>query len=178
MQPQLLKLSSEAYRDWHGFAVRVETDMRDGGKFSHISDWAGKLPGAVARIAALLHVSRHAFGAPEQHEVGLSDMQAAISMAGVLSVHALAVFDLMEADPALDGARRVLRWIARKEKSEFTFRDCHYAHKGSFKRKAELEPAIAVLIERFYIRERPAERVAHRPSTWFEVNPALFGRGA
>lgn len=65
-------------------------------------------------------------------------------MAEALGAHALAVFDLMGADPALDGARVVLQWIKREDKSEFTFRDCHQAHKSRYRRAADLQPVIGV----------------------------------
>lgn len=172
--PHVLKVSSDALQAWQTFAHKVEAGMREGGTFAHATDWAGKFPGAVARIAALLHIARHALIRPWEHEISLVDMAAALRMADALSAHALAVFDLMGADPALDGARVVLRWIEREGKPELTFRDCHYAHKTRFKRAAELEPIIDVLIERHYIRQRVA-KVAHRPSRIFEVNPAIFG---
>lgn len=175
--PHVLKVSSDALQAWQTFAHKVEAGMREGGTFSHATDWAGKFPGAVARIAALLHIARHALIRPWEHEISLADMAAALRMADALSAHALAVFDLMGADPALDGARVVLRWIEREGKPEFTFRDCHYAHKTRFKRAAELEPIIDVLIERHYIRQRVA-KVAHRPSRILEVNPAIFGSAA
>ena len=171
--PHILKLSGDALQSWQTFAHKVESGMREGGTFAHVTDWAGKFPGAVARIAALLHIARHAMGKPWEREISLEDMAAALRMADALSVHALAVFDLMGADPALDGARVVLRWIEREGKPEFTFRDCHYAHKTRFKRAAELEPIIDVLIERHYIRPRAA-KVAYRPSRILEVNPAIF----
>lgn len=148
--------------------------MREGGTYAHITDWAGKFPGAVARIAALLHIARHALVRPWDKEISLEDMSAALRMAEALSVHALAVFDLMGADPALDGARVVLRWIEREGKAEFTFRDCHYAHKTRYKRSAELEPIIDVLIERHFIRPQVVAKVAHRPSRKMEVNPAIL----
>lgn len=173
----ILKVSGEALQAWQTFAHKVEAGMREGGTFAHLTDWAGKFPGAVARIAALLHIARHALIRPWEHEIGLEDMAAALRMADALSAHALAVFDLMGADPALDGARVVLRWIEREGKPEFTFRDCHYAHKARFKRAAELEPIIDVLIERHYIRPRVA-KVAHRPSRILQVNPAIFGGSA
>lgn len=172
--PYILKLSSDALQAWQTFAHKVEAGMREGGTYAHITDWAGKFPGAVARMAALLHIARHTLNRPWEHEISLEDMAAALRMADALSAHALAVFDLMGADPALDGARVVLRWIEREGKPEFTFRDCHYAHKTRFKRAAELEPIIDVLIERHYIRPRVA-KVAHRPSRILEVNPAIFG---
>jgi len=177
--PHILMLSSEALQAWQTFAHKVEAMQREGGTFFHLVDtgWPGKFPGAVARIAALLHIARHALIRPWEHEISLEDMAAALRMADALSVHALAVFDLMGADPALDGARVVLRWIGREGKPEFTFRDCHYAHKTRFKRAAELEPIIDVLIERHYIRPRVA-KVAHRPSRILEVSPAILGGSA
>jgi hypothetical protein len=85
-----------------------------------------------------------------------------------------AYFDLMGADPALDGARHILRWIRREGRPEFTFRDCHYAHKTRYKRSAELEPAIEVLIERYFIKPKAVKQVQGRPSRIYEVNPTIL----
>ncbi len=171
--PYILNIASDSFQIWHAYALKVETGMREGGTYAHLTDWAGKLPGAVIRIAALLHIARHALVRPWEKEISIEDMSAALRMADVLSIHALTAFDLMGADPALDGARVVLRWIKREGKPEFTFRDCHYAHKSRYKRTADLEPAIEVLAERHLIRPRVA-KVAHRPSRIFEVNPAIL----
>jgi len=171
--PHILKITTDAVQIWHNFALKVEAGMREGGTYAHLTDWAGKLPGAVIRIAALLHITRYSLIRPWEKEIGIEDMNAALRIADVLSIHALAVFDLMGADPALDSARVVLRWIEREGKPEFTFRDCHYAHKTRYKRTADLEPAIDVLTERYLIRPRVA-KVAHRPSRIFEVNPVIM----
>jgi len=171
--PHILKITDDAVQIWHTFALKVEAGMRDGGTFAHLTDWAGKLSGAVIRIAALLHIARHSLVRPWEKEISIEDMGAALRIAEVLSIHALAAFDLMGADPALDCARVVLRWIEREGKPEFTFRDCHYAHKTRYKRTADLEPVIDVLTERYLIRPRVA-KVAHRPSRIFEVNPVIL----
>lgn len=170
----ILKISDDALQAWQTFAHKVEAGMREGGTYAHLTDWAGKFPGAIARIAALMHIARYALIQPWSKEISLEDMSAALRMAEALSAHALAVFDLMGADPALDGARVVLRWIEREGKTEFTFRDCHYAHKTRYKRAAELEPIIDVLIERHFIRPK-VEKVAHRPSRKLGVNPVILG---
>jgi len=172
--PHILKISPDAATAWQAFAHRIEAGMREGGTYAHITDWAGKLPGAVARIAALLHIARHALSNPAQVEISIEDMSAALRMAEALSAHTLAVFDLMGADPALDGARVVLRWIEREGKEEFTFRDCHYAHKTRYKRAAEIEPAIEVLMERHFIRARVMKLTQGRPSRIYEINPGFF----
>lgn len=120
--PHILKITDDALQSWKSFAHKVEAGMREGGTYAHLTDWAGKLPGAVIRVAALLHIARHA--RPWKNEIGIEDMDAALRIADVLSIHALAAFDLMGADPALDGARVVLRWIKREGKPEFTTFDC------------------------------------------------------
>ncbi|WP_083817971.1 YfjI family protein [Nitrosomonas sp. Is79A3] len=172
--PHILKITDDALQAWQSYALKVEAGMREGCTYAHLTDWAGKLPGAVIRIAALLHIAQHALLRPWEKEISIEDMSAALRMADVLSVHALAVFDLMGADPALDGARVVLRWIEREGKPEFTFRDCYYAHKTRYKRTAELEPIMEVLIERHYIRPRALKQVQGRPSRIYEINPAIL----
>jgi hypothetical protein len=169
----ILKITDDALQAWKSFAHKIEAGMREGGTFAHLTDWAGKLPGAVVRIAALLHITRYALVKPWEKEIGIDDMEAALRIADALSAHALVVFDLMGADPALDGARHVLRWIEREGKTEFTFRDCHYAHKSRYKRTADLEPVIDVLIERHFIRPRVV-KVSHRPSRILEVNSGIL----
>jgi len=173
--PHTLKLSERAYNLWFAFWREVEADMGPAGRFEFITDWAGKLPGAVARVAGLLHVARHAFDGPERHEISESDMNAAIRIGRTLSVHALAVFNMMGADPAIESARTVLDWIQAERLEGFTFRDCHYAHKHHFRLATELTPVLTVLEERQFIRraQSPGPRVG-RPSRAYEVNPAAL----
>jgi hypothetical protein len=95
----------------------------------------------------------------------------------VLTEHALGVFDLMGADPSLDGAKTILNWIQRHKFPRFTYRDCHYAHKSRFKRAKEMESSIEVLEERHFIREIDKENKPHRPSRFFDVNPQIWREG-
>lgn len=177
--PHTLRLSPSAYREWLDFWQVVEVGMRPGGDFELMTDWAGKLPGAVARLAGLFHVIEHAHSEPGRHEVSLTTMQSALELAAILTRHALAAFDLMGADPAIDGARRIWRWIERNRQPVFSKRDCHQANKGRFKRAADLDGPLSVLMERHYIR--PLERETQgpgRPTEQFMVNPQLTGEWA
>jgi hypothetical protein len=72
--PHALKLSAEALAAWKAFWRKIETDMGPGGKFEHCTDWAGKFPGAAARIAGLLHVARNAFRGPETLDIALDEI--------------------------------------------------------------------------------------------------------
>lgn len=60
--PKQLRLSSEAHAEWKVFARQVEGHLRPSGEFEHLKDWAGKLPGAVLRVAGLFHCVTHAHG--------------------------------------------------------------------------------------------------------------------
>jgi len=173
-KPQVLKLSPTAFDDWHHYALAIEVRMGDDGPLAHMRDWASKLPGAIARIAALLHVARNADRKSCEIEIGNTDMRAAIKIGHVLSEHAQGVFELIGADTALDGAKTILSWIQRQKLKRFTFRDCHYAHKSKFKRAKEMEPSIEVLEERHFIRELDKGNKPHRPSRLFDVNPQIW----
>jgi uncharacterized protein DUF3987/bifunctional DNA primase/polymerase-like protein len=51
----LVELSEEAGQAWRAFSREVERMLAPGGELAEMRDWGGKLPGAVARIAAVLH---------------------------------------------------------------------------------------------------------------------------
>jgi hypothetical protein len=174
--PVRLRLTAEALDEWAAFSQVVETHLRDGSRFEQIRDWAGKLPGTTARIAGGLHCSDHAFATVLKREISGDAMQRALVLAAVLSEHALAVFDLMGENAALNGARKIWRCVTRKRWRTFSFRDAFQALRGSFTRAAELDAPFEVLIERSYIALRPTESRAGRPSRIYDVNPALTGQ--
>ncbi|NGX46772.1 MAG: hypothetical protein K1000chlam3_00135 [Chlamydiae bacterium] len=172
--PYRLLLSKEAYEKLLTYSRAIEIQMDEGGSLAFMTDWAGKLAGQIARMAALIHIARYAMGEPWMKEISEEDMRAAIKIGHYFSVHARAVFDLMEVDPAIEGARVILRWIEKNRYEQFTFRDCQYANKSRFKKADEMQRAIDVLLENYFIREREQEKKPHRPSRVFDVNPLLY----
>jgi putative DNA primase/helicase len=169
-----LRPSLEAHREWKEFALTVERDMRPGARYEHMTDWAGKLPGAAVRVAGLFHCVQHAHGRPHEIPIHVTTMQQALTLLAILSAHALAVFDLMGADPALDGARRVWRWIDQGRRSMFTARECFQDLRGTFHRMANLDQAFAVLCERGYLMQGDLLRNGPgRPSRPYTVHPTL-----
>lgn len=170
----LLRPSEEARREWKEFARTVERDMRPGERYEHMTDWAGKLPGAAVRVAGLFHCAQYAQAQPHVLPIGLTTMRQALALMAILSAHALAVFDLMGADPALDGARKVWRWIKTDRRASFTARDCFQALRGTFHRMADLDQAFAVLCERGYLTPGDLPRIGPgRPRRSYTVNPKL-----
>jgi hypothetical protein len=77
--PHILRFSPEAYGEWKEMARYVEKELRDGGQFEHTRDWAGKLPGAAARIAGLLHCAEYAFDEPWKYNISVETMNRALT---------------------------------------------------------------------------------------------------
>jgi hypothetical protein len=168
-----LYLEEEAYKKWLEYAKCNETLMGEEiGHLSHITDWAGKLPGAIARIAGLLHVVRYAHQYPCEHKICLHDMVAAVKIGHTLSYHALAVFDLLQEDEAMNIARSIFYWIKEQKFEIFTQRDC--SRKFRRHKKTELQASLSLLEEAEIIRQAEASYVGGRPSTVYLVNPKII----
>lgn len=174
-RPHVISLSGMAWKSWKAFARRVEVELRPGGRFEHLTDWAGKLPGAVARIAALFHCAEHAHGRPAEYEINQGIMDRTIELADLLAEHALAAFHMMGADESMHAARKVWAWVVRQQAATFSARDAWHALRGTYKRAEDLHPAFGVLLNTGHISEQepPREKRVGRPSRIFIVNPLI-----
>lgn len=170
-----LTLAPDAVKAWHSFFDLVEVEMRSGGTFETCRDWAGKLPGQTLRLAGLLHL----YTGSTVSVIQPATMDAALSLASCLAVHAQAVFMLMNTDPVTDCARRILAWIQRQGAGSFSARDCHQALKGSYPKADDIAKGLSVLEERFCIKETPrAQNTGRgRPSKLYDVHPEIIGGG-
>jgi replicative DNA helicase len=178
--PIILTLTPEAAAVIEAFETDLEPRLDpETGDLGHMNDWAGKLAGATMRIAGLLHLATHlrdGWADPIDAET----VAGCVEVAHYLLAHAVAVFDLIGEDPDLEGARCVLRWIDRKRQPSFTRRDCFTdVRQGRFKTVDELDPALRVLEEHGYIRQReipnrPGAKGGRPASPIFDVNPRIL----
>lgn len=170
----VLTLEPAAYEKWLDYAKAVEKLMGEEiGHLSHITDWAGKLPGAIARIAALLHIMRHSHCFPWQHPISLEDMAAAVKIGHVLTNHALRVFDLLQLGSSQQLAFDIYKWIKDEKPACITRRDCS----RKFRRadKEELKSALDILEDKDIIRERESiQGKSGRKKNIFDVPPDFF----
>jgi hypothetical protein len=171
--PHVLKLSPGAFAAWKEFAGLVERELRDGGQFEAMRDWAGKLPGTAARLAGILHLVKHAGDANIPLTVDADVMNSALEMATLLSVHAKAAFGLMGTDLEIEAATHILAWIKRDRLDTFTGRDCHRAVRGKYPKMAQVSPGLKILEERGFIFPADGDREGPgRPkSPSYTVNP-------
>jgi hypothetical protein len=153
-----LQLSPDAHSEWLEFARAIEVQMRPDARLEHVTDWAGKAPGAAARLAGVLHCIEHAHGRPWEHKISAKTMTAAIEIMAVISQHSLAALDLMGADQTIAGARHVWDWIKRGRRPLFTITEAFNALKSRFPRVGFVKEALEVLEERGYVEVMPQER--------------------
>jgi len=167
-----LTLAPSAYESWRDFQRMVEVEMREGNGLAGLKDWAGKLPGAAARIAGIFHcATTNPTADPEIHR---DTTEAALALASILISHSTCAFGLMGANVHVDTAKRLVRWAVDRGVRESTKRDIFCAFQSTFKSMENLEPVLRLLAEHHYLRieERPTRG---RPSQACRWNPAIFG---
>lgn len=198
--PVTIELSDEARELLTRFRAQLEPRLGYG-DLAHIADWASKLPGAATRIAGLLHVAENGTKASNpwgfedcedsevrtplgiyEHLVGAETMTNALQIADYLIEHALAVFDLLEADPKIAGARVVLEWVTSRPfpLEPFSHRDAHQALRSHFRESKDIKNPLKTLCEYHYLRqEKPETKGSGRPpSPRYHVNPLTPGSEA
>jgi replicative DNA helicase len=170
-----LRLAPDAIAAIDAFEQRIEPQLGPFGAMAHMSDWGGKVVGAAARLAAILHMVKHV-GASDLWNILVSKetIDAAIQLADYLIPHAKTAYGQMDSDPLLANAKYLLDWIHSETRESFSKRDAHRGTAGRFKKVADLEPALQLLIDYDYIRPQSEEKrpgPGRQPSPTFIVNP-------
>ncbi|MFI5943667.1 YfjI family protein [Streptomyces uncialis] len=179
--PAVIQLTPEADAALIDFQERVEPQLKTrGGKLGHIANWAGKLAGATARMAALLHLADH-LGNGYTRPVTEATMAAAIELGEYYTAHALAVFDVMGADPVIGRARSVLDALRDQAWDDVSRRDLFTVlSRTEVPTIADLEPALALLEDHGYLRTYQPERTGKRgrpPAPRIQAHPGIRHSG-
>ena len=182
-RPHVLRLATLAQERFRLFERWLEPRLAEHGDLGGVADWGGKLAGAVARIAGLLHGWQFARGCPRPWDIPIDrqTIEAAIAVGEYLIGHAGRAFAAMAADPVLADAGYILRWIAQRRPVAFTKRDIFEGTKGRFGRVDDLAPGLALLVSHEYLRPREAGRSGgpgRPPSPTYEVNPYLYSQNS
>ncbi|GAA4554268.1 YfjI family protein [Pseudonocardia xishanensis] len=172
-ETQRLRLSREADREVLDLERRLEPRLAPHADLAHMTDWASKLNGAIARLAGLLFLSDvlpTGWGEP----IPTRHLDAAARLGHYFLGHALAVFDQMAADPTVEDARTVLEWINRVGAQRFSRRDAFSGlSRARFRKVTDLEAPLTLLEAHDFIRRGPVPApTGGRPSSpMWEVHP-------
>jgi hypothetical protein len=174
--PRVLRLAPEGHSALQQFEAWVEPQLASCGDLGQMTDWAGKLVGAVARLTGIVHMVEYAdTSAPWERPIRQDSVECAIALGHYLIQHARAAYAEMGADPVIADAKHILAWIRRTEYRHFTRRDAFEGTKGRFKRVEAMKPGLKLLMEHGFIRlrdtvERPGP--GRKPSLTYDVNPS------
>jgi replicative DNA helicase len=174
----LVKLSTSARTALWQFQEEIEPQLSQDGELATIQDWAGKIVGAVVRLAGLLHAADLSPLLPWESPISETTMENAITLGRYFIAHAQAAFAEMGADPLVEDAKRALRWIEKNGQETFTKRTAFEGLKGKYKRVTDLDPILELLTQHEFIRPKEAptkEGPGRRPSQVYEVNPNFKG---
>jgi len=171
---KVVTLSADARDYLTAFMEEIEPQLAEGGALRSVADWANKLAGAVVRLAAVLHYAARSDAPNSIQEISAEAVKDAINIGRFLIPHARADYAEMGADPQIEDARKLLRWIEAAKSaadSKFTKREAHRANHNAFPKVTDVEPGLELLEAHGYIRAVEARR---RDSQNFEINPAVW----
>lgn len=166
--PKVLTLSEAAREVWLDLAEEIERQQGEGGRYESINDWTSKLPGAVARIAALLELADTGLDAVE---VSFDSMDRALRLGRLLIPHAQAAFGLLGTDAVDNDAAAILKWARANDRAEFTRRECQKGQEGRFRNMDRLQKALARLEHQDVVREFKRHNKGAPSTTAYSVNP-------
>jgi len=151
--------------------------MRPEGSLYYLPDWGSKLPGAVARIAGLLHLAENG---PKglSLPVSVTSVTASCAIGAYLKEHAITVFGMMQEDPRIKTAKQILGYIQRTRPETFKGRDV--IHSTAIKLMENVDQGLKVLMDRGYVRaeesikpDGPA-KTGRPPAVSYRVHPGLL----
>jgi replicative DNA helicase len=170
-RPKVLTLSGSAEELWLDFSQEVEDQLIEGGALDGVRDWGSKLPGSVARVAALLELAEVGL---QVEQVSHSAMDRAIRLARLMVPHTKVVFGMLGAGVVEADANALLTWVRANHLEEFATRDAMRAMDSRFKTAAKLGKAIDKLKQLDCVRTYQRKNQGARPTTVIQVNPACL----
>ena len=175
--PEVLSLAREADDQFRAFRDEIEVSLGEFGIYATIKDWAGKLPGAVARIAGLMHVVEHVERQPIPTVISGSTIQNAIRLGHYFASHATAVFRIMGRDESVALAEHIVHTIQRHDMRTFSKRDIHQQVRRRVDTPDELDGPLKLLVDHNYIRDVPQSSTGpgRKSSPSYETNPRITG---
>jgi len=174
--PSNLVLSDEAWKLLRDFSEELEPELAPGGKYEHMSGWASKLPGQIARMAGLLHLATDP-QSPTTWDTPISDttMEDAIRLGRFFESHAVIAFGEYSGPHGIGTAKRIMSWVKREDLRSFSMRD---GYRALGVRKSEFTAGLKLLEAKGWVRKIEDNTTGNnqrgrQPSPVWEVNPAI-----
>jgi hypothetical protein len=131
-----MTLSADAYGIYEKFSAEVEQMLGPDGRMSSFADWGGKLAGTSLRIAGLMSLVENG---PDVLVIEEGYMKNAVELCRLLIGHAEVAFGIIGMDEALNGAKKLFKWIQDQDYESFTRNGLHRGTHGLFNKSEMLD---------------------------------------
>lgn len=177
---RLLTFSDDAKKIFIDYEHYIENELKPGGDLYCNCDWGGKIAGGTARIIGILHVIKHRNEAAII-KIELSTVRSGILIGKYFIDHAQIAFNLMDQNPLIEKASRVIEFLKEHNGVQISARDIQQPLRGIFPERKLLDPVIKILIDHYYLI--PVEIDSNngpgrKPSPRYFINPELFTHNA
>lgn len=176
--PRIITLSTEADEMLEAFSEELEPKLKN--EYADFADWAGKLVGSTARIAALLcradtNIVYEFLTDPEPLVVSGEIMEKAICISRYFTEHAKAAFSLFGADEGIRNCKYVLSAIKKAGLAEVSRRDIMRLCRA-LKTKEAVQPVIDQLVDYGYLAEKQMTKTGAkgRQTIIYLVNECIY----
>jgi replicative DNA helicase len=153
--PAILMLSPVAHKAMVDIETAVEPTLAGDGELASLADWGAKFVGAIARIAGIIHLAEHGSDAGPKTPVTAETILRAARIGAYFKSSAINAFIEMGTDSGTNDAVYLRERVHRLGVEEVSERDLHVASKSRFKKKDDLIPVIARLVDHGYLVPLP-----------------------
>jgi hypothetical protein len=178
-RPHFVRLTSSGRQAWLDFTRQHAAAVNSEEFPPHLRGPWSKLKGYCARLALILHYLRLVCGETSEQDVDGESMRRAIQVVDYFKSHARKVYSIIDADPKVSQAGRLLHYLAKHPDLTGFTRTRLYRHlrgQRCYEGKPEaLDAPLALLREHGYLRCQPAPRATKpgpKPDVW-HVHPDL-----
>jgi hypothetical protein len=176
-RPKLLHLSGCGRQAWQRFTDAHAAEMNSDDFPEHLRGPWSKLVAYCGRLALILDCLHFVCGdgGDTAREVNGESMDRAARLIDYFKAHARKVYMVMDADPQLADARRVLECLARNpDLNDFSRADIYRYVRRSFQRPDALDAPLKLLVDHRYLFAVVPEKVPGKPGRnpeKYTVNP-------
>lgn len=164
----IIECDKEAYTLFNDYHNHLQTEMREGGLFANLKEWASKQFARCLKISAILHLCEHDVDKP----VTASEAMNAVAIAMWCENHALKAFSGAVSDSQeVKDAKYILSRIKRTDNDVLTRREIKRLCKA-IKEDSDFDEPLAILEEQNFIRKY-VETTKGRTSEKYKINPLI-----
>jgi hypothetical protein len=183
LRPHFVKLTSCGRKAWERFTADLADQLND----ELLPDclhgpWA-KMRGYCARLALIVHQLRLAHREVSGADVDGESLERAAQLVAYYQDHARKVYAMIDADPRIADARRVIKWLSVNRVNRVnglqgvSRRDIHANVLGSRYAAEEVDGVINLLVRYGYLRlaaQQPEQGRGPAPGPRYEIHPSVF----